>query len=217
MRVFLTARDLLSVCDMAEKLLTMDEVDFVTIVDCQSTYMPLLERYNRLPDGIEIILCDNLGPRAAWNACSELMQEGQYIVSDGDLDIGSFPKDTITRMRERLMSHPHLLKVGAALRIDDLPDTHLGQKAIAHESQFWSRPTAPGFYAADIDTTFAMYREPTWGGYGPSERCGFSTARHMAWYLEPDKIPEDYQHYLTRVNPDAGTCWSQHIVEKGVS
>lgn len=216
MRVFLTARDLLSVCDMAEKLLTMDEVDRVTIVDCQSSFGPLFDRYNKLAPGIEIILCDNLGPRAAWNACSELMQEGPYIVSDGDLDISSFPKDAITRMRERLMSNPHLLKVGAALRIDDLPQTQLAQKAAAHESQFWTRPTAPGFFAADIDTTFAMYREATWGGYGPSERCGFALARHLAWYLEPGNIPEDYQHYLKRVNPDAGTCWSQHIVERGV-
>jgi len=216
MRVFLTARDLLSVCDMAEKLLTMDEVDWVTIVDCQSTYGPLLSRYKRLPDGIEIILCSNLGPRAAWSVCHEVMRDGPYIVSDGDLDIGSFPKDAITRMRERLMSQPHLLKVGAALRIDDLPQTQLGQKAAAHESQFWTCPTAPGFYAADIDTTFAMYRVPTWGGYGPSERCEFATARHLAWYLEPGKIPADYQHYLKRVNPDAGTCWSQHIVERGV-
>jgi hypothetical protein len=217
MRVFLTSRDLLSVCDMAEKLLTMDEVDWVTIVDCKSTYGPLLSRYNDLPDGIEILLCSNHGPRAAWKVCSELMQEGPYIVSDGDLDISSFPKDTITRMRERLMSQPNLMKVGAALAISDLPDTHLATMAIAHESQYWSRPTDPGFYSADIDTTFAMYREPTWHGYGPSERCGFATARHLAWYLEPGKIPADWQHYLGRVDSKAGTHWSQWIAEKGVA
>lgn len=217
MRVFLTARDLLSVCDMAEKLLTMDEVDFITIVDCQSTYRPLLDRYDQLPDGIEILNCSNLGPRAAWAICSELMQEGPYIVSDGDLDISGFPRDTITRMRERLMSQPHLKKVGAALSVGDLPNTRVAQMAIAHESHFWGRPTAPGFYAADIDTTFAMYREPVWAGYGPSERCGFATARHLAWYLEPGKIPGDWQHYLGRVAPEAGTHWSQYLAERGVA
>jgi len=215
MRVFLTARDLLSVCDMAEHLLTMDEVDFVTIVDCDSTFGPLLGRYNGLPDGIEIIRTKNLGPRAAWSVCSELMA-GLYIVSDGDLNISSFPKDTITQMRKRLTANPHLMKVGAALSISDLPATEIAQKAIAHESQYWSRPTAPGFYAADIDTTFAVYRESSWGGYGPSERCGFATARHLTWYLESDKIPDDYQHYLQRVNPAAGTCWSAMIAEQGV-
>jgi hypothetical protein len=217
MRVFLTARDLLSVCDMAEHLLTMDEVDWITIVDCQSTYGPLLSRYNDLPDGIEIVLCSNLGPRAAWHVCHEVMRDGPYIVSDGDLDISSFPQDTIPRMRERLLSNPHLKKVGAALAVGDLPNTRVAQMAIAHESHFWGRPTAPGFYAADIDTTFAMYREPVWAGYGPSERCGFAIARHLAWYLEQGKIPADWQHYLRRVAPEAGTHWSQYIAEKGVA
>jgi len=217
MRVFLTARDLLAVCDMAEKLLTMDEVDWITIVDCQSTYAPLLSRYNELPDGIEIVLCSNLGPRAAWHVCHEVMRDGPYIVSDGDLDISSFPKDAITRMRERLVSQPHLKKVGAALELGDLPTTQLAQMAIAHESHFWGRPTAPGFFAADIDTTFAIYRDPVWDGYGPAERCGFATARHLAWYLEPGKVPDDWHHYLSRVDRAAGTHWSQYIAEKGVA
>lgn len=217
MRVFLTARDLLSVCDMAEHLLTMDEVDWITIVDCQSTYAPLLSRYNDLPDGIEIVLCSNLGPRAAWHVCRELMREGPYIVSDGDLDISSFPKDTITRIRERLMSQSHLVKVGAALQIWDLPKTELAEKARNHEAQFWSRPVASGVYSADIDTTFAMYRDPDWGGYGPAERCSFATAKHLAWHLEAGKIPDDWQHYLKRVDRGAGTHWSQYIAEKGVA
>lgn len=216
MRVFLTSRDLLSVCDMAENFLLLNEVDKVTIIDCQSTYAPLLSRYNDLPDSIEILLCSNLGPRAAWHVCRELMLEGPYAVSDGDLNISEWPVDAITIMRERLMSQPHLMKVGAALEIANLPQTRLAEQARNHEAQFWAKPTAPGFFAADIDTTFAIYREPEWGGYGPAERCSFATAEHLAWYLEPGKIPEDWQHYLKRVDRAAGTHWSQMLAEKGV-
>lgn len=218
MRIFLTARDLLSVCDMAEKLLTMDEVDWITIVDCASTYIPLLRRYDTLPDGIDIVSCTNLGPRAAWAVCFEMMQSGPYVVSDGDLDISEFTKDALTQMRIRLESQTHLIKVGACLRIDDLPDTELAERARSHEAQFWTRRMGSGspHFAADIDTTFAVYRYPSWGGYGPSERCEFAMARHLAWYLQPGSVPADYQHYLKRVDPKAGTCWSGMIAEKGV-
>ncbi len=216
MRVFLTSRDLLSVCDMAESLLLLNEVDKITIIDCQSTYGPLLNRYNDLPESIEILMCSNLGPRAAWLICRELMMEGSYAVSDGDLDISEWPVDAITVMRERLMSQPHLTKVGAALEIAGLPQTRLAEQARNHESQFWSKPVAPGFFSADIDTTFAIYRNPDWGGYGPSERCSFATAKHIAWHLEPGKIPADWQHYLKRVDRAAGTHWSQLLAEKGL-
>ena len=218
MKVYLTARDLLSVCDMAVHLLTLDQVDWVTIIDCDSTHIPLLRRYDTLPDGIDIMLRPNLGPRAAWATCFREMDGGPYVVSDGDLDISSFPKDTLTRMRERLESQPLLLKVGACLRIDDLPDTELAEKARDHEAQFWTRRMGSGspFFAADIDTTFAMYRHPSWGGYGPSERCEFATARHLAWYLEMGRVPDDWLHYLKRVAIEAGTCWSALIAEKGM-
>ena len=216
MRIFLTARDLLSVCDMAESLLLLNEVDKITIIDCQSTYAPLLSRYNDLPDAIEILMCSNLGPRAAWHICRELMRDRPYAVSDGDLDISEWHVDAITIMRERLMSQPHLIKVGAALEIAGLPATRLADQARNHEAQFWSKPVAPGFYSADIDTTFAIYQDPDWGGYGPSERCSLATAKHLAWYLEPGKIPEDWQHYLGRVDRAAGTHWSQLLAEKGV-
>jgi len=210
MIVYLTARDLLSVCDMAEKLLTLDGVSWVTIVDCDSTYQPLLDRYASLPDGVEVAYENNLGPRAAWASLWREM-DGLYAVSDGDLDISDWPKDAITRMADRLQSQPHLLKVGAALRIDDLPDTEIGRRATTHEAQFWTRRMGSGspFFAADIDTTFAVYRQPCWGGYGPSERCGFAQARHLAWHLDMANLPDDWRHYLRRVDPNAGTHWSQ--------
>lgn len=210
MQVFLTARDLLSVCDMALKLITMDGVTRVTIIDCQSTYGPLLARYNDLPADIGLLLVQNLGPRAAWSVMAECMTE-PYVVSDGDLDISEFPQDALVRMRERLISRPYLLKVGASLKLSDLPDTPQANQARQHEAQFWQCPTDPGFYAADIDTTLAVYRYATWGGYGPSERCEFATARHLLWYYTPDQLPPDVAHYCKHLDPRAGACWSTAI------
>lgn len=215
MIVYLTARDLLSVIDMAAKLLTMDGVSWVTIVDCESTFQPLLSRYADLPDGISVVYERNLGPRAAWASLWHEMN-GMYAVSDGDLGIDDWPKDAIARMVQRLHSQPYLTKVGAALRIDDLPDTEIGRKARSHETQFWRQRMGSGspFFLADIDTTFAVYRQPSWGGYGPAERCEFAIARHLAWYLDLANLPEDWQHYLGRVDPKAGTCWSGMLAAK---
>ena len=111
-------------------------------------------------------------------------------------------------MLDRLRSEPHLIKVGSALQLSDLPDTELGRKALDHELQFWQHQTAEGFFAADIDTTLAIYRTPDWHGYYPAERCTKATARHLPWYLDTANLPPDHAHYLGRDDHHAGTHWS---------
>lgn len=205
---FITSRDLMSAVDMAEKLRACKSISSVCIIDCDSTYKPLLEAYSRLSGGISISYGANHGCRAYWERFVYINPPPFYLVTDGDLDISHWTGDEIGIMLDRLRSQQQLIKVGSALELNDLPDTELGRQAFQHESQFWDHQTAPGFFAADIDTTLAIYRTPDWHGYYPAERCSLAMARHLPWYLDVANLPPDQAHYLSRDDHQPGTHWS---------
>lgn len=205
---FITSRDLMSVIDMAEKLRQCRAISSVSVLDCNSTYRPLLEAYSRLSGGISVSYGQNHGCRAYWERFKFVNAPPFYLVTDGDLDISHWTGEEIDIMLDRLRSQQQLIKVGSALSINDLPDTELGRKAFKHESQFWTHQTGPGFFAADIDTTLAIYRTPDWHGYYPAERCSLAMARHLPWYLDINNLPDDHRHYLSRDDHQAGTHWS---------
>lgn len=205
---FITSRDLMSAVNMAEKLRSCRGISSVWIIDCGSTYKPLLEAYCKLSGGIAVSYGPNDGCRAYWQRYQFQNPPPFYLVTDGDLDINHWAGDEIEIMLDRLRSQQHLIKVGSALKLSDLPDTELGRKAVDHEKQFWQHQTAEGFFAADIDTTLAIYRTPDWRGYYPAERCTKATARHLPWYLDVNNLPPDHAHYLSREDHQSGTHWS---------
>lgn len=207
-KIFLTSRDTMQVTQMASDLKRWHGVTEIVIVDCGSTFRPLLRWLDDPPPMVRVIRTNNHGPRAPWKY---LEWTGEpYAVSDGDLDLSGLPYQSLTILADRLKAQPALAKVGLALRIDDLPATVIGDAAQAHEMQFWTRPTSDGFYSADIDTTFAVYRDPGWGGYGPAERCGHLAARHVPWYLSPP-YPADWQHYFAGLDSKFATHWSHKL------
>lgn len=182
MWVYLTNRDCLSpVQQMVSRLQHCDEVDEIVIVDCGSTYPDLLDWYAMAP--AKIIRCENLGPQGAW----QVMQDSEefYAVSDADLDLTNVPNDFLTKLRNGLIDHPRYIKAGLSLAIDDLPlNSPFREEVIRHESQFWTERLDADWYAAAIDTTFAVYRERAWQWYSPSLRAVPPyTARHLPWYL----------------------------------
>jgi hypothetical protein len=205
---FITSRDLMSAVDLAEKLRACKSIGSVCIIDCDSTYRPLLEAYSRLSGGISVFYGPNNGCRAYWERFQGIASQPYYLVTDGDLDINHWSGDEVSIMLDRLRSQPQLIKVGSALQLSDLPETELARKAAAHENQFWQHRTADGFFAADIDTTLAIYRTPDWHGYYPAERCTLAMARHLPWYLDVHDLPDDHKHYLSRADHQAGTHWS---------
>lgn len=203
---FITSRDLMSAVPLAEKLRTCRHVSSVCIIDCDSTYRPLLEAYSKLSGGISVNYGPNHGCRAFWERFRSPREF--YLVTDGDLCIDHWTGDEIGIMLDRLRSQTQLIKVGSALKLSDLPQTDLANKAIKHEQQFWQNTTAGGFFAADIDTTLAIYRTPDWHGYYPAERCTLAMARHLPWYLDVHDLPDDHKHYLSRADHQSGTHWS---------
>jgi hypothetical protein len=205
---FLTNRDLMAVVGMVEHLQRCDDVGPVTVIDCDSTYQPLLDWYASQRD-VTVIRTENRGPQALW----QLMQpSGDYFASDADLDISGVPTDFLVKLRAKLLE-PHWKKVGLSLRLDDIPDAHpFAAEVKAHEAQFWQRTNGPDWLIGLIDTTAAMYRGRSgWNGYGPAVRSAWPyCARHLLWYLTPGNVPEDWQHYLNRLSPK-GVHWSPKL------
>lgn len=205
---FLTNRDVLSVCGMVESLKRCEGVGAITVIDCESTYPPLLEWYAAQTD-IEIVRTENRGPQALWQLFS--MQD-DYFASDADLDISDVPRDFLLVLKEKLRER-HWVKAALSLRLDDIPDAHpFAAEVRQHEGQFWTRSNGPHWWIANVDTTGAMYRAGSgWSGYGPAVRAASPyVARHLPWYLTPGNVPDDWRHYLTRLSPK-GIHWSPKL------
>jgi hypothetical protein len=139
----------------------------IVVIDNGSTFPPLLSYYSTLCH--EVVREANLGPLALW-ACTSLwrrVRNDYYIYSDSDVvPDACCPAATIQFLFDTLRRHPLIEKVGLGLRIDDLPD-HYANKAdvIRWEQRYWKRPVSAYLYKAKVDTTFAMYRPRTMGGW----------------------------------------------------
>ena len=208
---WLTNRDLLSpVRGMVEQLSRMQAVGRIVIIDCDSTYEPLLAWYESQTVA-EVLRRGNLHNHAAWRCGEELAGNSPfYFTSDADLDLTGIPDDMLLRMAEQLDADPGLVKAGLSLRIDDLPDgCPLAKAAREHEAKYWTNDKGPG-YLADIDTTAAVYRAGKgWGGYGPSMRLKPPyVARHLLWYVTDPG--DEWSHYLARLSP-TGLGWSPRM------
>lgn len=207
--IYITNRDLLETTkNLVEFFQKCEGVGKITVIDCDSNYLPLLEWYRTRPCAIRYT--DNAGSQAAWKR--EIVPlNGEYVVTDSDLDLSQVPLDLLLRLRDTFRSDT--VKVGVSLDIDNIPENAmLRELSIAHEKQFWRKPipetSEPELFDAQIDTTCAMYRLPKWGGYSPSIRLGKPyTAVHKPWSLVAGSVPPDFLHYFRRVDCSK-THWS---------
>ena len=140
----------------------------IVIVDCGSSYPPLLDYYrqrttsagNRPPLSRKPevhFAFRNLGPGAPW--ALRLEQLGtRFIVSDPDVvPAPECPRDLIERLHH-MADYYDGAKVGPALRIDNLPESYARKaEVLAWEKQFWLKPVQGNCFLAPIDTTFALY------------------------------------------------------------
>lgn len=203
MNAYITSRDLMNVIPLTYELHRLAGITKVIIIDCDSEYPDLLDWYKRLPDRTELIRETNLGPRAPWHSgvISERERSGRpYVVTDGDLDICRLDQMAVYRMWNKLKQDPELAKVGAAIAIDDLPSGPISRPIRSREQEYWEVSTQDNFYVAEIDTTFAVYREPEFTGYGPALRDGLNQVRHLPWYMEPETYTTDFKFYLNRLD-----------------
>lgn len=186
----------------------------IIILDNDSSYPPLLEYYRNTTHRV-VKLGENVGHLALWK--SNVYQEirrGYYIYSDPDLvPAEDCPDDLVKRLLEVLRMYPMADKVGAGLKIDDLPD-HFAKKTevLNWEKKFWEKEIAPGVFDAEVDTTFAIYRPYTNGALwvGKSLRTGSPyVIKHLPWYENSQAPDEESRFYSANIRKGAS-----HWIEK---
>lgn len=171
-------------------------------IDNNSDYPPLLEYYKETK--YEVIRMDqNYGYKVIWDqgVLSKLGITGNYIVTDPDLDLTDIPDDFLSVLEEGLRRYPQYDKCGFSLEINDLPPTDFCPAG--YEQQFWQRPLDKEYFAAPIDTTFALYKVP-FHSFNAIRTNRPYTCRHMPWYyFDFEDMPEDEQYYFR-------TCHESH-------
>jgi hypothetical protein len=164
-------------------------------IDNNSDYPPLLEYYERTPFKV-VRMKENYGYKVVWeqNLLKRLNITGNYIVTDPDLDLTGIPDDFLSVIEEGLRRYPQFDKCGFSLEINDLPPTEFCPAN--YEKQFWQHPLDEKYFAAAIDTTFALYKVP-FHSFNAIRTNRPYTARHMPWYyFDFEDMPVDEQYYF---------------------
>lgn len=173
----------------------------IKILDNGSTFPPLIEYYQALPSTVEVIrLQENLGPWAFWKLGLHRQVASDYIVSDSDLvPAVHCPEDLIIFLKEVLIKHPSILKVGAGLNLKNVsPHYSLGEHVQNWEQQFWHKPVGRCLFSAGVDTTFALYRKGSDFTNDASRnlRTGFPyLLEHTPWLVDDRSLPEEEIYY----------------------
>lgn len=166
------------------------------IIDNHSTYPPLLEFYNKCPFKI-IQLPRNSGNCALFNTglYLELGLNGNFIMTDPDLDLSQIPKDFLHVLQSGLDKYKDVDKCGFGIEIKDLPLNDITKEVHQWEDQNWMNPLDNMYFKAAVDTTFALYRTNV-----HSFNCLRTNypyvCRHLPWYITPDNITEEEIYYL---------------------
>lgn len=172
----------------------------IWLCDNASTYEPMRDYLNATAHHVvrnEI----NLGHRAPWlsGLVTQLGLKQHFIITDPDVvPSEECPVDTIDLFYDTLCRFDEIDKVGFSLRLDDLPAHYAYRdEVILWESQFWKNVHASGFYFAEIDTTFALYRP----GEGHQNNRALRsappyTARHTPWYQDSANPTAEQTYYV---------------------
>lgn len=215
--IFIISRDRVEPLKQLIKWLEEEGTTNIYIIDNASTYTPLVEYLKKTPYKV-FFLNKNAGHTSPWSEgiIKLYAYDTPFIVTDPDVIPDNGSHGAIKLFYDLLNKYPERTKVGFGLKIDDLPD-HYEQKnhVITWESQFWESKVEPDVYDAEIDTTFALYRENTPYVHGPGLRTGGKfAARHEPWYVDSKHPSEEIIYYRNHASKEVGT-WG--ITERDIS
>jgi hypothetical protein len=200
---------------MAEFLSKNKNIE-VYIIDNASTYEPLLEWYKTCPYKV-IHMDGNHGHTVFWKKglYDKYVKEGNYILTDSDLDLSNIPDDWLEVLEEGLKKYKYA-KVGFSLEVNDLPNASFKSEIQAWESQFWppkARQLDKMFIEAHVDITFSLHRTNEHGIYSSLRTNRPYTAKHVpSYYTDFDTLPEDEKYYFNTLK--TSTLWSRQFSKK---
>jgi hypothetical protein len=180
----------------------------IIILDNDSTYPPLLDYYKTTSHRV-IKLNENVGHLALWKSSvyKEFVSQ-YYIYTDPDLvPIDRCPKDVVKFLLSKLDQYSSPEKIGLGLQIDDLPDHYANKEQVLKwEKRYWTNAVDETVFAAEVDTTFALYRPFTNGAQwvSPAYRTNFPyVAKHLPWYENTADPGEENNYYASHVRQGA--------------
>jgi hypothetical protein len=199
--VILNNRDLLHwPSAMCQKISEMAGLYEIIILDNGSTNVELLQWYKSCP--YTVLFLKNLGHRAPWDSgLLAHIKTDLYVVSDTDLDLSQLPDDTLLHLARLLEKYPSVGKVGLSLRTDCVdPKSPYYEHVKNYEAGRQRGVQNEEFYAAPVDTTFAIYNRKLLSEY---RVCGIRAiapycARHIPWEISDPQ--GDFKYYLERCN-----------------
>ena len=185
----------------------------IVIIDNNSSYPPLLKYYDEIQSKVTIHRLDtNEGHMVFWKRQDlfEKYAEDYFVITDPDIILNKdLPQNFLKYFKAILDHYISTVKVGTALRIDDIPETFNPKlKVLKWEQQFWENRIAKNIYNAKIDTTFALYRP----GYKDAANfftairvAGKYTAGHGGWYVDSENLTEEQKYYANI--PNVSSTW----------
>ena len=204
--VFIINRDRLTSLRQMVNWLLESGTRQIGIFDNASAYQPLLQYYRSLPSTVQVTYCgDNCGPYALWATGACRCINTPYVVTDSDIVPAVFcPQDLIAHLYRVLCQYPDARKVGPALRIDNLTAEHSAfTDVIRWEYQNWQKPIARGLFAAQLDTTFALYapNRPFSRLDGSNIRTGDPyLVEHTPWYVNEQASDPEQKFFSQRAS-----------------
>lgn len=189
----------------------------ICIIDNHSTYPPLLQFYSEVEINSKITVVRRRQNGTRTTLWEERVLErfgvtGPFVYTDSDIIPDErCPNDVVANLASLLRDHPHILKAGLGLRIDDLPASYRFRgEVISWEDQFWMAPVCRGGFLAAIDTTFALYRPNSTFALSPALRTGRPyVARHATWYEDSENPTEEQRYYVSEIEKTSRGHWAR--------
>ena len=219
--IFINARDRVGVLRKLINWLLNAGYRNLIILDNNSTYPKLLEYYSKLEEDSRVkvvLLKKNLGYKALWlsNILEDMKISTPYVYTDPDvLPIDECPKDFMKRLIELLDSNHEIRKVGLSLLWEDITIDNK-EKFRRTQFDFFKRGyIGDNVSYANIDTTFALYSNLRIYSLRFSLRTyGDFRLRHLPWYFNYKKLPEDEKYYLEHADRNSVTTVQDKIINK---
>ena len=200
----------------------------IVIADMESSYPPMISELKSIESAGEVLVwrCKNIGPRGLFfdDRFRKYVSSsgGNFFLADGDLDYSDTSSHLLTNLVAISRRFPGFRKVGAALRLDDLPShsTLIAQKTqiiLSGERRnfFETREISPELFLAPVDTTVAYYPKLTEKYYfWPALRAGGDmSVRHSPWYEDDSQLNSEQEFYIANQRKDISTMGGRQLSE----